>query len=242
MKYYLVGDEALKEFNKIKNNSLSKAEQEEFNKKIQHTARELHLSVKKCDLEALPDFIKKSNSRLYKTELEKSADTKIPQTISEDKREKQKDAGDHTHQFFKDIYEVTCEDSSTFVVMRNGLGGRMISNNWTKESIDKCAEMAAKLGGQHFMIPSGEPGAFPEHLRAYATRAFAKHGIDLPDPTPPATAKINLSEQKQGLLSTQCAMKEKMVAMRTQGQYQSLEMNHPVMCEENINSFRSSNL
>jgi len=33
--------------------------------------------------------------------------------------------------------------------------------------------MSAKSGGESVMIPSGQPGAFPDHLREYALEAWA---------------------------------------------------------------------
>jgi len=173
----------------------------------------MQLSIKKCELSSLPDFVRKSNSRLYMNELDKA-----PEPSPTKKKEKSKIEDDYTNQFFKGIYQVTCEDNSSFFVMQNGLGSRMVSDHWTEESIDRCAEMAAKLGGKCHMIPSGEPGAFPDHLRAYASQAFAKHGIHLPDPTPPTAEKVAISKQKYELSSTQSAMKENMAAMRSKGQ------------------------
>lgn len=210
----LSGEKALKEFNKAKKNTLSKLEQEEFEQRIQQAALNIRLSVKKCDLNTLPDFVRKSNSRLYINELNKTPEPSP--TIKEESVSELEN--DYINQFFKDIYQVTCEDSSSFFVMQNGLGSRMVADHWTEESIDKCAELAAKLGGKCHMIPSGEPGAFPDHLRKYASQAFAKQGIHFPDPTPPTVDAEARSKQKYGLFSTQSAIKENMTAMRTEGQ------------------------
>lgn len=211
MTYILTGEEATDAFHE--KNRLSTLEQEEFNKKINQAALDLQLLVKKCELSALPEFVKKSNSRLYVKELDVTPEPSAPTK----KTEKPKvEDDDNTNPFFKDIYQVTCKDASSYFVMQNGLGSRMVSDNWTEESIDKCAEMSAKLGGKCHMIPSGEPGAFPDHLRAYATQAFAKHGIDFPDPTPPTAEKVTISKQKYGLSSPQPSdMKEKLAAMRS---------------------------
>ena len=147
MKQILTGLEALKEFNKNAKNTLSKLEQEEFDKKIQQVALDMRLSVKKCELSSLPDFVRKSNSRLYMNELDKA-----PEPSPTERKKKPKVEDDYTNQFFKDIYQVTCEDNSSFFVMQNGLGSRMVSDHWTEESIDKCAEMAAKLGGKALLL------------------------------------------------------------------------------------------
>lgn len=210
MKQILTGQEALKEFNKDQKNTLSKSEQEAFDKKIQQAALDMQLSVKKCELSSLPDFIRKSNSRLYMYELDKA-----PEPSPTKKKEKSTIEDDYTNEFFKDIYQVICKDNSSFFVMHNGLGSRIVSDHWTEESIDKCAEMAAKLGGKWLMIPSGEPGAFPDHLREYASQAFAKQGIQFPDPTPPTAEKVAISKQKYELSSIQSDMKENIAAMRS---------------------------
>lgn len=100
-------------------------------------------------------------------------------------------------QFFKNIYKIKCKDDSSFFIMqRAGGNGRFVSDHWTKESIEEAARMAGKMGGNHSMIPSGEPGAFPDHLREFATQVYAKNGIDLPDPTPPTPEMIEASRKK----------------------------------------------
>lgn len=213
MKQILFGEEALKEFNKNIKNTLSKLEQKKFDKEIQQVALNMRLSIKKCELSSLPYFVRKSNSKLYINELDKA-----PEPSANKKKGKPKVGDNYTNQFFKDIYQITCKDNSSFFVMHNGLGIRIISDHWTKESIDKCAEMVAKLGGKWHMIPSGEPGAFPDHLRAYASQAFAKKGIHLPDPTPPTAEKVAISKQKYELSPTQSDIKEKIAVMRFKGQ------------------------
>lgn len=189
MKHILTGEDAREAFNKIEKANLSKFEQDEFNKKIQQVALEMQLTVKKCELNSLPDFVQTSNSRLYTNELD------VPEP-SPGKKKKPTAEDNDANQFYKDIYQVTLSGGSSFYVMHNGLGSRMVSDHWTEESINKCAEMSSKLGGKCSMIPSGEPGAFPDHLRAYATQAFAKHGMHFPDPTPPTAEKIEISRQK----------------------------------------------
>ncbi|KTC85220.1 hypothetical protein [Legionella brunensis] len=206
MRYALTGEEAREAFEKIAKANLSKSEQDEFNKKIQQVAFDMQIAIKKCELDSLPEFVKSSNSTLYTNELRRAPE---PSPMKKSKEQ---------NQFFKDIHQVTLENGSSFYVMLNGIGGRFVSDNWTKESIDKCAEMAAKLGGQFNMIPSGEPGSFPDHLRAYATQAYAKHGIHLPDPTPPTAQQIEQSRQRyealEGSNNTQMMMKKELSGLR----------------------------
>lgn len=158
---------------------------EKFDKKIQEVALEMQLEIEKCKLDSLPDFVHQSGKKLYKNELNKEG-IDAAQDVNDDKK-----------QFFKDIYKVKCKDESEFYIMhRTGGSGRMVSDHWTKESIEAAAKMAAKMGGQYSMIPNGEPGAFPAHLRAFAEQAFARQGLDFPDPTSPTAEMIEASRQE----------------------------------------------
>ncbi|WED43770.1 hypothetical protein [Legionella cardiaca] len=215
MNHLLTDKEAREAFEKNKKANLSKAEQEEFQSKIEQVARDMGLRVKKCEMDSLPDFVETSTTRLYANEVDK-APQPSPKTPKKKATTEEEDK-DVARHFFRDVYQVTSNDGSSFYVMHNGIGGRMVSDNWTKESIDKCAEMAAKLGGNFSMIPRGEPGAFPDHLRKYAEEAYAKHGLTLADPTPPTSEQIEASKQKYENLEssqTQKIMKKELLGLR----------------------------
>ncbi|CEK11337.1 hypothetical protein [Legionella hackeliae] len=211
MVHVLKDEEALEAYNKLLKTNLSKSEQDELNKIIQQIASQLQLVAEKCDLNTLPDFVQQSNSRLYSYEIEKAAASSARQKIAT-----------KPHNFFKEIHKLTAENGSSFYLMAGGFGYRIVSSHWTKESIDKCAALVAKLGGDWKMLPLGEPGAFPAHLRAYATQAYAKHGIHLPDPTPPTAEDIERSRKQYEASDSskskpsQKAMKQELATLRQQ--------------------------
>lgn len=179
MKHVLTTKEILELISKKENSIEEKLEKERFEKKIREIALELQLELKKCHLDSLPEYVRLSSNRLYKYELNSKQD------IRDDKK-----------QFFTNIYKIECKDGSSFHLMHRAGGTRIVSDHWTEESIEEAAKMAGKLGGQWSMIPCGEPGAFPAHLRAFAAQVFAKNGICLLDPTPPKPEMIEASRQK----------------------------------------------
>ena len=118
------------------------------------------ISFMKLNNKDLPAFLKNINS-----------------TISKENSNKK------TTLFYK--IESNERDPGSFFICYNTEGIRFVSDNWTKDSIQKSAEMAAKLGYCNMrMIPLGQPGAFPKELRSYASKVYKEKGIAVYDPTP----------------------------------------------------------
>lgn len=176
--------EILEAFNKSKSSKEGQQEQELFIKLLHKAAAEMEAKIIKCMPEDLPQFVKDSSHNLY------------PEDLGNLELETDKDVINSEESLFDNIYKVGFSDGSSFYLMKSSVCSRFVSDNWTKESIDKAAEMASKLGGNFNMIPSGQPGAFPDHLREYAAQAWGKYGMDLKDPTPPTPEMIENSRQK----------------------------------------------
>lgn len=172
-----LAEEALKSAMKIEHSNKLKFDMDAFIQKIENAASIMNLNMSQCKLQSLPDFARSGYDR--------------------------RSTHDNKNQSVKSAYQLRIRDDlELFMIIGADGGVAFLSDHWTEESINKLAELAAKTGGRWSLLPSGTPGEIPDHLRAFAQRAFMQHGIRLSDPTPPSRAMIERSRLKYETATT----------------------------------------
>lgn len=188
----ILAEKALKSTMETENSNKSKFDMNTFIQKIEKAASLMQLSMSQCQLKNVPDFVRPDY------------DKKIPH--------------DNNNQLIKNAYKLKCkDDSDIYMVLHAGGRVEFLSDHWTEESINQAADLAAKISGEWRLLPSGTPGEIPDHLRAFAQRAFAQRGISLSDPTPPSQAMIEKSRLKYEAATAE----SQLLAPNTSGQFKN---------------------